>query len=56
MNPNETINEVIRELSSVLLELAAPTPAGRERSARVLDRCCEDLAEAAEQIRNPKGA
>jgi hypothetical protein len=55
MNATETIREVQRELGAVLLDLAAPTPASRERSARVLGRCSEELAEVAEQIRNPEG-
>jgi hypothetical protein len=55
MNPNETIREVQRELADVLLDLEAPATGTRERVARILGRCCEELAEAAEQIRNPRG-
>jgi hypothetical protein len=52
----ETIREVVRELSDVLITLSAPvhTPAAaRERAAttaRILERCSEELAETAEAM------
>jgi hypothetical protein len=56
-NATETIREVVRGLSDVLLELSASVHtaiAARERAdtaARILDRCSEELAEAADLVR-----
>jgi hypothetical protein len=50
MAPAETVREVIRELHAVLFDLDTPA-APREPAARILDRCSEELNEAAEQVR-----
>jgi hypothetical protein len=47
----ETIGEVIRELVAVAEQLP-PRPVYRERTARVLDRLSEEIAEAAALVRN----
>jgi hypothetical protein len=42
----------LTELSEVLLQLShAPTPAQRDRAARIIDRVREDLGEAASALR-----
>jgi hypothetical protein len=46
MTALETVREVIRELGEVCLDLDHP-PYSAERLAGILDRCSEELAEAA---------
>ncbi len=51
MNVTEQIREVQRELSAVMLVLPPLTRAERDRTTRILDRCCEELAEVAGELR-----
>ncbi len=50
----EVLTEVRRELAGVCMALLHP--AGREQAigaARILDRCAEEVAEAAAELRQP---
>ena len=48
----DTITEAIREQCEALLLISVGN-AGRPEAARILARCSEELAEAAEQLKRP---
>ena len=47
----DQVREVVRELSGVLLELPVHSAPVADRLGRILDRCSEELAEAAAAVR-----
>jgi hypothetical protein len=53
MNITETVAEAIRELSEMLPELPPHSLVTREGAARILERVSEELAEAAQELRQP---
>ena len=49
----DTLTEAIREQCEALLLISVGNAAGRPEAARILARCSEELAEAAEHLKRP---